>query len=195
MIVDFGFSSALTNYRLLSNTITPRPIAWVSSINSNGVVNLAPFSFFGVVNSTPPIFSLCFSLKSDGTPKDTLQNLRDTKRVSISLVMVDWLEKVEQSASEIEPNRSEASVFDIELESIECAYPPLPKGVKVAYFCDLREILNLSVANTTALIEAKKCFVDDEIYKDDLCFLPPHLGRVGKYYLQAKEVIDPKIKE
>ena len=194
MIVDFDFSSALANYRLLSNTITPRPIAWVSSINANGVVNLAPFSFFGVVNSTPPIFAICFSLKSDGTPKDTLQNLQSSKCATISLVMVDFLEKLEQSASEIESHKSEASVFGIELESLDSHYPPVAKGVKVAYFCELREILTLSPNNKTALLQAKKCFVDDEIYKDDLRFLPPHLGRVGKYYLQAKEVIDPKIK-
>ncbi|MGX3044615.1 flavin reductase family protein [Helicobacter sp. T3_23-1056] len=195
MIIDFEFSSTVANYRLLSNTITPRPIAWVSSINANGVVNLAPFSFFGVVSSVPPIFSLCFSPKSDGTPKDTLQNLKSTKCATISLVMVDFLERLEQSASEVESHKSEASVFGIELNSVEPSYPPVPKGVRVAYFCELREILDLSAYNVTALLQAKKCFVDDEIYKEDLRFLPPHLGRVGKYYLQAKEVIDPNIKD
>lgn len=195
MIIDFEFSSTVANYRLLSNTITPRPIAWVSSINANGVVNLAPFSFFGVVSSVPPIFSLCFSPKSDGTPKDTLQNLKSTKCATISLVMVDFLERLEQSASEVESHKSEASVFGIELNSVESSYPPVPKGVRVAYFCELREILDLSAYNVTALLQAKKCFVDDEIYKEDLRFLPPHLGRVGKYYLQAKEVIDPNIKD
>lgn len=195
MIIDFEFLSTLANYRLLSNTITPRPIAWVSSINQNGVVNLAPFSFFGIVSSVPPIFSLCFSPKSDGNPKDTLQNLKSSKCATISLVMVDFLERLEQCASEVESNKSEASVFGIELESVELGYPPVAKGVKVAYFCDLREILDLSTYNVTALLQAKKCFVDDEIYKEDLRFLPPHLGRVGKYYLQAKEVIDPNIKD
>ncbi|OBV28927.1 hypothetical protein BKN38_08715 [Helicobacter sp. CLO-3] len=193
MQLDFAFQSALAKYRILSNTITPRPIAWVSSTNDEGVVNLAPFSFFGVVSSSPPIFSLCFGAKSDGSPKDTLANLRATKKATINLVMVDAIPMLEQSASELESTKSEASTFGIPLKALDASYPPIVEGVKVAYFCELREVLDFGGAERTALLEAKSCYIDDVIYKDDLRFMPPHLGRVGKYYLQVSELIDPKI--
>ncbi len=193
MLFDFSFQSALVKYRLLSNTITPRPIAWVASTSTSGIVNLAPFSFFGVVSSNPPIFSICLSTKSDGSPKDTLQNIIATKKATLNLVMVDFLPKLEQTAKELDADKSEASVFDISLKLIDNDYPPIAEGVRVAHFCDLYDVLDFGGTEKTLFLEAKSCYVDDEIYRDDLRFMPPHLGRVGKYYLQVSELIDPNI--
>lgn len=192
MLLDFATQGALTKYRILSNTITPRPIAWISTISHNATLNLAPFSFFSVVSSNPVIFSLCIGTKSNGEQKDTLRNLLATKKATINLVMVDFLPLLESSSQELPYERSEASAFDISLQAMHTQYPPIAQGVKVAYFCDLVETKSFGGSDTSVFLEAKGCFIDDVIYREDLRFLPPHLGRVGKYYLQVSELIDPK---
>lgn len=208
MLLDFSTQGALSKYRLLSNTITPRPIAWISTISERGTSNLAPFSFFGVVSSNPVVFSLCIGTKSDGSPKDTLTNLLSTCKATISFVMVDFLPLLERTASELPHDSSEASAFSIPLLSVCSDYPPIVQGVKVAYFCDLLECRSFSArengdksafggmgssGESTIFLEAKSCFIDDELYQEDLRFLPPHVGRVGKFYLQVSELIDPAI--
>lgn len=209
MLLDFSSQGALSKYRLLSNTITPRPIAWISTISEQGVSNLAPFSFFGVVSSSPAVFSVCVGSKSDGSPKDTLTNLLATHKATISFVMVDFLPSLERTASELPHNTSEASTFSIALRSVHREYPPIAQGVKVAYFCDLLECRSFGAevdskvaagggsmgvsGETTIFLEAKSCYIDDALYQEDLRFLPPHVGRVGKFYLQVSELIDPAI--
>ena len=54
MLVDFSSLTPLDAYRWLASTVTPRPIAWVSSVSEDGISNLAPFSFFQVISDEPP---------------------------------------------------------------------------------------------------------------------------------------------
>ncbi len=194
MILDFDFQSTLVKYRILSNTITPRPIAWSVSVNENGLINIAPFSFFGVVSSNPAIFSLCLSPKTNGETKDTLNNVLATKKLTINLAFVDFIEQIQASASELDSHISEASAFNIPLQLIDSQYPPIIQGIKVAYFCDFLEMLEFGDYDKTLLLKVKSCYIEDSIYREDLRFLPPHLGRMGSYYLNPKEVIDPKEK-
>lgn len=74
------------NFKTLLSCVLPRPIAFVSTMSARGVPNLAPFSFFNGVGSNPPavIFSPC--TKADGTPKDTLVNLREVPEFVVNVV-------------------------------------------------------------------------------------------------------------
>ena len=74
-------------YRLLTSTITPRPIAFVSSKDEEGVCNLSPFSFFNIFSVTPPIIVFSpVNRISDNTKKDTLHNVIKTKQCVVALV-------------------------------------------------------------------------------------------------------------
>ena len=190
-----SLTSTIANYRLLSNTITPRPIALITSSNENGLINIAPFSFFGVVSSDPVVFSLCLTLKSDGSPKDTFKNAIATKKLTINMPTLDFLESIEKTAQELDSTQSEASFFRIPLESIDCAYPPILSGIKVAYFCEFLEILEFGNYNKTLLLQAKSAYVEDELFREDLNFTPLHLGRVGKFFLDPSNLINPKAKK
>lgn len=76
------------NYKTLIGAITPRPIGLVSSVSSNGIKNLAPFSYFQVVNADPPIFTLGLS-QGQGIPKDSLRNVLETKELTINIIS-EW---------------------------------------------------------------------------------------------------------
>ncbi|KAK6464691.1 hypothetical protein DFJ63DRAFT_311987 [Scheffersomyces coipomensis] len=76
------------NYKLLIGAITPRPIGFLSTISKDGVTNLAPFSFFNLVNHDPPIFAIGFSCNK-ANPKDSLRNILETEEVVINIIS-EW---------------------------------------------------------------------------------------------------------
>ena len=73
MLLDFAQLSALEAYRWLAATVTPRPIAWVSTRSPEGVDNLAPFSFFQVISDQPPTLMINVGSRDDGSLKDSLR--------------------------------------------------------------------------------------------------------------------------
>lgn len=76
------------NYKTLISTITPRPIALVSTLNGKGELNLAPFSYFSLVAHDPPTFTISVSQTADGF-KDTLKNILETEELTISIIS-EW---------------------------------------------------------------------------------------------------------
>jgi len=95
-------------HRLLSSSIAPRPIAFASTIDSNGNVNLSPFSFFNVFSSNPPIliFSPARRVR-DNTTKHTLQNAIETKEVVINTVDFSTVEQMSETSKEYDKGVNE----------------------------------------------------------------------------------------
>lgn len=79
---------AVDNYKLLISAVVPRPIGFISTIGKDGTKNLAPFSYFTVVNHDPPIFTVGFS-GGKGNPKDTCKNLLETEECTINIIS-EW---------------------------------------------------------------------------------------------------------
>lgn len=86
MELDLEGQHADRAYALLAALVTPRPIAWVTTLGLDGVVNAAPFSFFNVLGANPPILGFCPGDRDDGTPKDTARNLRLNHEFVVNLV-------------------------------------------------------------------------------------------------------------
>jgi flavin reductase (DIM6/NTAB) family NADH-FMN oxidoreductase RutF len=115
MFIDCKTSNLLELYKVLSGSIIPRPIAWVSTKDSNGLHNLAPFSFFNLFGVDPPTIAFAPGYKniignSDvGTrePKDTLRNIIDTKEFVVNLVSHQLAGKMNQTSGEYPHGTSE----------------------------------------------------------------------------------------
>ena len=73
-------------YTLLASLVIPRPIALVTTIGENGVVNAAPFSFFNLMGASPPILAVAPGNRDDGSPKDTARNIRLNHEFVVNLV-------------------------------------------------------------------------------------------------------------
>jgi flavin reductase (DIM6/NTAB) family NADH-FMN oxidoreductase RutF len=86
MELDLEGKHADGAYGILASLITPRPIAWVTTLGPDGVVNAAPFSFFNALGADPPIIGFCPGDREDGTPKDTARNIRSTHEFVVNLV-------------------------------------------------------------------------------------------------------------
>lgn len=88
-------------YHLMCSCIIPRPIAWVGTLNADGSHNLAPFSFFNGVSSTPPLIALGFAPHDDKPAKDTLVNIERTGELCISVPTVALADKVAQTGQDV----------------------------------------------------------------------------------------------
>ena len=94
------------SYRLMTSIVVPRPIAWVSTINAEGIANLAPFSFFNAVAGAPPVLILAVGQRA-GEPKDTLRNVRDTREMVIHLADEPLAEALNQTSGDFPPGTDE----------------------------------------------------------------------------------------
>ena len=183
-------------YKLMAQTIIPRPVAWVVT-EDEGVVNIAPFSYFIGLSSDPASVLISVGHKPDGTPKDTLANIRKHKKCTICMVQEEDLEKMHCSSKGLSHEESEAALFDIETEKVAEAYPPMIKGVPSAYFCELNQEIDLGGGSTVPLVlNVKQIMVDDAVITDKerltISFDP--VARIGKSYaFLGDEIEAPKI--
>ncbi|WP_295421410.1 flavin reductase family protein [Sulfurovum sp.] len=196
MIFDLDKDKALNEtYKLMAQTIIPRPIAWVVT-EDEGVVNVAPFSYFIGLSSDPASVLISVGHKPDGTPKDTLVNIRKNKKCTICMVKEDNLEKMHLSSKGLDKDVSEAEVFDIETVSLADGYPPMIKSVPAAYFCELNQEIDLGGGSTIPLVlNVKQIFVDDEVItnKERLTISFDPVARIGKSYAFLGEEIEAPV--
>jgi len=179
-------------YKLMAQTIIPRPIAWIVT-EDNGVVNVAPFSYFIGLSSNPATVLISVGHKADGTPKDTLVNIRKNKKCTICMVEEKDLEKMHLSSKGLDKEVSEAEVFDIDTVSLVDGYPPMISTVPTAYFCELNQEIDLGGGSTVPLVlNVKQIFVDDDMIIDkeriSISFKP--VARIGKSYAFLGEEIE-----
>ena len=197
MVVNYADKELTQRYQLMAQTIIPRPIAWIVTQNEQGLLNIAPFSYFMGLSSEPATMIVSIGHKSDGSEKDTLKNLRETKKCTICMVDEAHLEAMHFSSKELAANESEAAAFDIETKEVVEGFPPMVKGVPSAFFCEFYQEIDLKGSKTIPLVvEIKAQFIDDEIISDKeritLDYAP--VARVGKSYaLVGEKIIPPKI--
>lgn len=141
------------DYRVLTTLIAPRPIAWASTWNADGTVNLAPFSLFSIASQDPPILSISVGpdARGEGT-KDTLRNSLRDRRVTVSEVPPDKVEQMVSSAHEHPPGVSEADAAAIRMIALEQGYPPAVSGARYVLTCDLAD--TVPVGDSTLLLLA-----------------------------------------
>jgi len=101
MELDLEGQHADRAYPLLASLVTPRPIAWVTTLGPDGTVNAAPFSFFNVLGAEPPIVGFCPGDRAHGTPKDTARNIRLTHEFVVNLVDEDLAEAMNKTAASL----------------------------------------------------------------------------------------------
>ena len=198
MLVDYANKELTQRYQLMAQTIIPRPIAWIVTEDEQGLLNIAPFSYFMGLSSEPATMIVSIGHKSDGSQKDTLKNIRQSKKCTICMVDEAHLEAMHFSSKELGSHESEATVFDIQTKDVVDGFPPMIAGVPSAFFCEFYQEIDLKGSKTIPLVvEIKAQFIDDVIISDKekitLDYAP--LARVGKSYaLLGKNITPPTIK-
>lgn len=128
-------------YPLLTALVVPRPIAWVTSLSADGVVNLAPHSFFTVACADPGIVQFT----SIGA-KDTLRNVRATGEFVVNVAPAWLLQEVNNSSARFDADTSEAEALEIATEPSELVAPPRVAGSPAALECRLHSTVDLDTS-------------------------------------------------
>lgn len=168
-------------YKLLSGSVVPRPIAWLTTQNSDGLVNLAPFSFFSVASSQPPILSVSFTAE-----KDSFNNLLATKEAVVHLVSTDNLTQMNETAATLPAEISEADAFGIELIPSDMLTVPSIKNSMVRFETRLFQNIDLPRGHLVLLEVINFIFdeavIDDEKFYVDVKALDPVARLAGNQY-------------
>ncbi|MNP26193.1 Flavoredoxin [compost metagenome] len=145
--IDPSMITERDNYKLLIGSIIPRPIAFVTSVSEDGTLNGAPFSYFNIVSSHPPMISLSIQ-RSGGQRKDTAQNIMDSQQFVVHIVDQDNVEKINLTAASLPPDESEITMAGLTPVTSEKVEVPGIQEAKVRFECVLEHILELGGTNS-----------------------------------------------
>ena len=162
MHIDPAQTSPADTYKLLTNLVVPRPIAWVTSRNPAGVINLAPFSFFNAVGSKPPCVVLGLGRNPAGLPKDTENNIKSSGEFVVNLVTEDLFTAMNISAADFPPEESELDAAQVHTEPSVLLQTPRVAEAQVSLECRLHSMQPLG-ENTLVIGEVVMFHVEDRL--------------------------------
>ena len=149
-------------YPILASLVVPRPIAWVTTLNSSGVVNAAPFSFFNVLGADPPIVGFCPGNREDGTPKDSALNVRATHEFVVNLVDEAVAEAMNRTAASLPYGVSELESAGLHTLPSTSVKPPRIAEAPASLEC--REWGTLQIGENRLIIGlVKRLHLRDEL--------------------------------
>jgi len=150
-------------YALLASLVTPRPIAWVTTISPEGSVNAAPFSFFNVLGANPPIVGFCPGDREDGTPKDTARNVRLTHEFVVNLVDESVAGAMNKTAASLPYGVNELTVAGLTTAPSSVVKPPRIAEAPASLEC--AEWGTLQIGGNRLIIGlVKRVHVRDELF-------------------------------
>lgn len=142
MLIDPAAQRSQDNYKLLTNLVVPRPIAWVTTLSEAGVVNLAPFSFFNAVGSDPLMVFISVARHDDGSLKDTARHIEHSRAFVVNMVTEDVLRAMNLSAADFPEQESELLAAGLRPRpSVRIAVPGLAEA-RASMECQLRQQLD-----------------------------------------------------
>ena len=179
-------------HQYIIGSVAPRPIAFVSTLDENGIENLAPYSFFNAFSSNPPIVVFSSNRRvSDNTTKDTLHNVRVSKECVVNVVPYAIVRQMSLSSVEFPSSVSEFTKVGLTPESSETVKAPRVLESPVNMECKVKDIIELGEhggAGHLIICEVTMIAVSESVLVGDR--LDPHkldlMGRMGRnYYVRA----------
>jgi flavin reductase (DIM6/NTAB) family NADH-FMN oxidoreductase RutF len=197
MIIDVGSADVVAVYRALVGIVTPRPIAWVTTVDGLGRVNLAPFSFFNAFGANPPVVVFSPVLRRDRSKKDTLQNLSAVNEFVLNAAVEELSEKVNATSRELPPGSSEAEYAGLTLEPSAKVRPPRVAESPVHLECRVRQILPIGdgpLAANLVIGEVLLIHIADSVLDDQGTVDPRKLRTIarlgGDYYCRITDLFE-----
>lgn len=179
-------------HQYLVGAIAPRPIAFVSTVDENGIPNLAPYSFFNTFSSNPPILVFSSNRKvSDNTTKDTLHNIRVSRECVINVVNYPIVRQTALASVEFLSQENEFEKTGLTPEKSETVQPARVLESPVNFECKVKEIIELGDqggAGHLIICEVQLITVSEDVINGDR--IDPNkldlMGRLGRnYYVRA----------
>ena len=170
MLLDTAKIPYLHVYKILTASVAPRPIAWAGTRSKDGVNNLAPFSFYNAFSSNPPIVGFSCIPKTDGSNKDSLQNVKDTECFTLSCVSHNLVKAMSKSAALLDPEEDEFTYAEITPAEAHSIPVPYVKEALIIFECKLNQIVSfgdLPGSGNLILGHITHIHVDDSIAQEN----------------------------
>jgi flavin reductase (DIM6/NTAB) family NADH-FMN oxidoreductase RutF len=173
MQLNFSEYSSSERYHLMTQTIIPRPIAWVLTesnigVDNQSIYNLAPFSYFTAISSDPAILMISLAKKPNNEIKDTLTNVLKNKKMVIHIASEDQAELVTQTAASLPYGESELKDTALTTTDFEGFSLPRLSQCNIAYGCELYEIKEIGdIPQTLIFVEVKQLYINEKVLKTD----------------------------
>jgi flavin reductase (DIM6/NTAB) family NADH-FMN oxidoreductase RutF len=168
MDVDVSTLADHERYKLLAGLVVPRPIAWVTTVDVGGTVNLAPYSFFQVMSTRQCYVGLGIQDHDDGRVKDTLRGIQDRGEYVVNLTSLAHVLAVDRSADDWPRGVSE--VTELGLETVASSQVSVPRlaVAPAALECRLVQVLEIGDSESWVVGRVVQIHVDDEVVGTDL---------------------------
>jgi len=166
MLFDFHELPPRECYKLLVSTVTPRPIAWVVSLDTSGNLNAAPFSFFNAFSGDPPVVGIGVGSHKPPEPKDTRANIRETGEFVVNLVSEETAAAMNVTAIEFNRGVNELGKTNLTTTPSSLVKPPRIVESPVALECKLMQIVELGPNNGLVLGRVVAMHVRDDAVID-----------------------------
>jgi flavin reductase (DIM6/NTAB) family NADH-FMN oxidoreductase RutF len=199
MQIDVATAPVVDVYHILVGVVTPRPIAWVTSIDAAGRGNLAPFSFFNAFGANPPVVVFSPTRRRDSSRKDTLLNVEATGEFVVHAAVASLAEKVNASSIELPHGQNEADY--IGLHTVPSAKIKVPRLVDspVAMECKVRQIIPIGdgpIAANLVIGEVLTIHVADSVLDEKGRVDPRKLQTVarlgGDFWCHTSDLFEQK---
>lgn len=169
MTIDAATTPPHDIYPWLTGVVNPRPISWVLTKSPAGVLNLAPFSFFNVFGSNPPVLVFSPTLRRDGTKKDTLINVEASGECVVHVATAGLQETVNLTSKELPPDQSEVELAGLHTVPSQKVGVPRLAEAPVAMECKVRQVVAVGdgpIAGRLVVCEILVLHVADAVLTD-----------------------------
>lgn len=195
--VKFSDLAARQRYKLLCGLVVPRPIALVTTLSPDGVVNAAPYSFFNAFSEDPALVVLGLQHYDDGTPKDTTRNVQRTGEFVVNLVDEALAEDMNLTAADFPYHEGEPAELGLPTTPSVHVKPPRLAAAPAAFEC--RRVVGLAFGPQRELLvgevigaHVREGIVDPETFNIDFRALAP-VGRLcGNMYARQRDMFELK---
>jgi 2-nitrobenzoate nitroreductase len=168
MDVDFGTLPAAARYKLITGSVIPRPIAFVTTLNEDGTVNAAPFSAFNYVSDAPPLVVLGIQPHGTGSDrpgetKDTLRNIERNGEFVINFVDENIVAAMVNCAADFPNGLSEPATENLVTTASSIIHTPRFRDTPIAMECGLWKMIDASPTRKIIIGEIRSMYFRDDL--------------------------------
>jgi flavin reductase (DIM6/NTAB) family NADH-FMN oxidoreductase RutF len=197
MVIDVSKADVVSVYQALVGVVNPRPIAWVTTLDGQGRVNLAPFSFFNAFGANPPVVVFSPTNRRDGSKKDTLLNLEAVPEFVLNAAVEDLAGPMNATAKELPRGQSEAEYASLALEPATKIRPPRVAASPVHLECRVRQIVPVgegAIAANLVIGEVLLIHIDEAVLDPSGRVDPRKLRTIarlgGNFYCRSTDLFE-----
>ena len=183
MELDFRELSRMERYKLLVSSVVPRPIALVTTISKDGIVNAAPFSYFNAVSSEPPLLVLGLEVTDYAPRKDTGANIRDTGEFVVNLVSEAIKDEMNICAADFPAEEDELAGAGLTAGASKTVSPPRIMESPISFECKRMTTLEVGTGNRIVIGEVLMMHIEDQYFDAEKFHVDtPALELIGRMH-------------